>query len=773
MRVNYSSKILIALLFFVYVWGFSGVSAQELDSAQSIATHFHQMINGKSNHLKNYLILNRNEKSQNYVFNFEEGGYVMVSGESNEVIAFSDDSEYNLKEIESSKIIGGDYIDVNEFIQSVQLKSTVQTAIITNQIDPFLTDVWGGVNCKDDNGNSVYPTNYYTPSHCSPGCVAISMGQVLHYYEWPLKGVGNQIYGENYNGLYKRHQAFFDNTEYDWNNMLDEYMNKSSTELQQKAVGELIYHIGVSLQMDYEPTGSTSNIDKTPFVYENFFRFTSHYENIFWINFWTRLYDNIQQGRPVPIAVKASRTGDGHVFVANGYKEIDGKPYYHINWGWYNNNGINGWYNISSWTESSPGYNTITGAAFDVLPNPQITSIVDDGSGDSFVVNWKVSEKLRWQEFTLEQKVDEGNWQEIATGLTTKSYTVNNPTGELYQFRVKAMVDGNYYLDSWSEVELFAVQCEYNGYVNFGGSQYSYARQTPDYNLDFTNDYTFDCWIRVKPGNVDGNVILNQENVFTIELTDVTSTNFAVKFKSYSSGYELISDRNGSKISYDEWVHVAVSKVGNISRLFINGASKDDYSGLKLNLVSSNKALNIAEKWRGSYSSRIKADFDQLRISNTGRYSDNFNPDQSVEYELDENTVAYFTFQDIYKVRFKDEAHNLSVIVSNEPKYAEWAFEILDPLSSISKVELSHYLFSVYPNPVSTMYLSISYKGIKQNIGSIDFHLFDLAGRMIPVHVKSKSLNSWVLSLKDIEPGTYLLQMKGNDFSISKKIIVY
>jgi len=643
-----------------------------------------------------------------------------------------------------------------------------KTAVV---VDPLLTDVWGGVNCVDDNGNTIYPTNYYTPSHSSPGCVAISMAQILHYYEWPVKGVGSNVFTDNYNGSLKRHAAFFDNTTYNWSEMLDDYMYKPSTAIQQKAVGELMYHVGVSLQMNYEPTGSTSNIDNTPFLYHNFFRFSGHYEDASWSSFWDRLYENVQQGRPVPVAVDASRTGDGHVFVVDGYKEINSKPYYHVNWGWYNDNGINGWYNLQGWTTSSGGYNTITGAVFDVLPNPQITTINKIDGSNSFKVNWEVSEKLQWQEFTLEQKVDDGDWVEVASGISTKEYVVSNPTGQMYQFRVKARVDGSYYANSWSEIEKYTVVGGYNGYVSFGGSQYAYARQTPNYDLDFTNDYTLETWLRLKDYNVTGNTILDIEDVFGLEISDVNTSNFAVKFKGYASGSELVSNKNGNTILLNEWVHIAVSHSGNKTKLFINGVLMDVYEGTGFNFSSSTNALNIAEKYHSGYSSRIKADFDQLRISKGDRYSEGFTPDQDNHFTVDENTIAYFTFQDIHNVRFKDEAAKISVIVLNDTGYAEWNYDLNSGTLSVEDLNVIKNSISLYPNPVTNKNVNISFNQ-DINAEKIQFKMFDLAGREISIQHKLNALNFWNLDVNNTNSGLYVLQIILDNISISRKILI-
>lgn len=543
----------------------------------------------------------------------------------------------------------------------------------TDQIDPLLSDIWGGVNCLDTNGNSIYPGNYYTPNHASPGCVAISMSQILHFYEWPIVGMGNNVYSDEYDGTLVRHASFMDNIEYDWTNMLNEYHGNTSTEIQQQAIGELFYSADCALQMNFEPTGSTSNIDKTPFAYENHFRYTSHYEDISWSLFWDRLKENILAGFPVPVAVDASRTGDGHVFVVNGYKEENGKAYYHLNWGWYGAN--NGWYNIEDWTSESPGYNTITGAVFDVLPNPQITSIVNTGNGNNFTINWDVSAKINWNEFTLEQKVNHGTWEEVATGITAKNYTVINPTGDIYQFRVKSTIDGIYYDNSWSETEIFIANGGYDGYVSLGGSQYAYARQTPNNDLNFTGDYTFESWIRLKDGNTNGNVIFDQQTVFGLEINNVTASDYTLKFNSHATNSFLSSNVTGEKLKNNEWVHIAVTHSDNITKLFINGIIRDENTGTDFNLISSNNALNIGERYSGGYSGLIKADFDQIRFSTIARYTSNFTAFKQQIYYVDANTIAYFNFQNVHKVRLKDDAFNLSVIVQNEPNFMEWNFE--------------------------------------------------------------------------------------------------
>lgn len=742
---------------------------------KKISDSFYFDLKGIDGAISNYYELDSGAKTKNFVFNYQSGGYVLVSRTETDIkiLGFSETGEYRIEGSPLEDVLLNNYKKVEVYGEPSQFKSQKAKILSKTQgtINPILNDVWGGVNCFDDLGAVIYPSNYYTPSHCSPGCVAISLSQILYHYKWPKKGAGSNVYSENYNGSLKRHAAHFDNIEYDWANMLDEYRGKPSTDMQRKAVGELMYSAGVALQMNYEPSGSTSNINKTPFVYEIFFRFTSHYEDASWSSFWQRLYDNIQSGFPVPVAVDASRTGDGHVFIVNGYKEIGGQPYYHLNWGWYNDNSINGWYNIQAWTRASPGYNTITGASFDLLPNPQITSIVKIGSGNDFTVNWETSAVIISDEFTIEQKIDQGNWVVLATGVTANNYTINNPAGEVYQFRVKSKIDGSYYANSWSEVEVFAVDGGFDGYADFGGLQYAYARQTPDIDLDFSSDYTFETWIKLKDANSNGNVLIDQQNVFGLEISNVTASDYAITFKSHSSGATLTSDNSGGNILNNEWVHVAVTHAANTTRLFINGMLRHENTSSNFNFSSSNSTLNIAERYHGSYSGKIKANLDQLRISSSARYITNFTPVKATPFEVDVNTIAYFNFQNVHSVRLKDEAHNLSVIVKNDINNTEWNFEKTSNSLGNEDFELLKSTFKMFPNPSINNTTQISFDA-KQNLEGLQISLFDVTGRKTPVTIHKNTFNTWKLFFNKASSGVYILQVKGEGFIASKKIFI-
>ncbi len=755
------------LLLFLAIFSFQIIFAQEnLKALENYATNSFLEIFNTTKVPNNYIILNTEKTDKEYVFNFINGGYIIVSENppSFSVLAFSENNEFIVKN--NPFLQGKENKTLTISLNKLDENNKNNVKDSKDDIPPFMTDVWGGVNCQNASGSTVYPSNYYTPNHCSPGCVAIAPSQILHYYEWPIIGVGNNVFSDNYNGNLLRHKAFFDENNYDWANMLDEYMGVDSTTEEQQAIGELMYDMGVALAMNYEPYGSTNNLVNVPFVLENFFRFSGHYEEKSWSEFWSHLYESMQQQRPVPIAVENTNTGDGHVMVANGYKYLNDKNYYYINWGWWNSYGLNGYYNLEGWNSGTSGYNLVLGAIFDMFPEPQITSISPNGNADDFVIHWEVSDKLNWEEFTLQQKVDQGNWEDVATGINEQNYTITNPSGTVYQFRVKAKVDGNYYAASYSEVKIYAVEDWYNGYVSFEGSQYAYARQTPDYDLDFSGDYTFETWIRVQNDNQDYNVIIDQQNVFGFTIHEVSTNDYSVRFNSHTTNQTISSNQSGSKLQVGQWYHIAVSKTGNQTKLFVDGTERAVYSGSGLNLSTANGALNIGEKYHGSYSSWILADFDQMRISSIGRYSTSFTPTRDHQFTTDTETIAYFTFQDVHRVRFKDEAYNLSVIVKNQTDYITWNFEESTGSLPIEEQIAFNQFVHVYPNPAKE-FINIKIEKNKYfDYTDFSIYLYDLNGKRIKKTIKENSID-----ISNLNPGIYILKLISENLTATKKII--
>jgi hypothetical protein len=200
--------------------------------------------------------------------------------------------------------------------------------------------------------------------HALVGCVATAMGQVMRYYGEPIQGEGFfRYYDNSYGWLY----ANFGETIYQWSSMPYE-LDESSTPDEVNAVSTLLYHTGVSVEMEYganasnayyyQPNDKPSAVKalKTYFGYTNAvyaervsaLRDGSVRTNYGWEEWEEILKSSLDAGDP--ILYGGTGTG-GHAFVMDGYR-TDGT--YHINWGY---NGVaNGWYRLSSLGFNRNGY---------------------------------------------------------------------------------------------------------------------------------------------------------------------------------------------------------------------------------------------------------------------------------------------------------------------------------------------------------------------------------------------------------------------------------
>jgi len=201
--------------------------------------------------------------------------------------------------------------------------------------------------------------------HAYTGCIATAMAQIMKYWSYPSTGIGSHSYTWDGQIL----NADFGATTYDWNNMLDYYeyyyengtdpyaqwLPEPSTE-EIAAVATLMYHCGVSVEMEYggsstggsgAPTLYVADALKTYFNYKN----TAHYEqkssnstinytDAEWI---TMLKADLDANRPIQYGGLDPNGNGGHAFVCDGYNSDD---YFHFNWGWAGR--YNGYFSINN-----------------------------------------------------------------------------------------------------------------------------------------------------------------------------------------------------------------------------------------------------------------------------------------------------------------------------------------------------------------------------------------------------------------------------------------
>ena len=225
-------------------------------------------------------------------------------------------------------------------------------------VEPLLTEMWEQ-GCLY---NSLCPEMGKAPcGHAETGCVAVAMGQIMHYWRSPGTGWGSHSY---YN-LGVQLSADFGNTVYDWDHMPDS-LTEDSSEAEIEAVATLLYHCGISVDMSYTANGSGADSEIVPDALTNYFKYSrcihiekqKNYDNEEWM---ALLKSNLDLRHPVYY----SGGGDQgrHAFVCDGY---DNNDLLHFNWGWGR---ANGYFALGNLNPIGYSFNTSCFAIFDIVPN--------------------------------------------------------------------------------------------------------------------------------------------------------------------------------------------------------------------------------------------------------------------------------------------------------------------------------------------------------------------------------------------------------------------
>jgi Flp pilus assembly protein protease CpaA len=198
-------------------------------------------------------------------------------------------------------------------------------------VAPLLTTAWG----------TTYPYNSLCPAdpngyvgHVETGSPALAMGQIMRYWCYPFKGSGSHSYiPQNYPS--QPQSVDFGNTIYDWDNMPNS-LNSSSPAAQINAVATLLWHCGVSMNIDYSLMGCGAYPNDIVAAMRDYFNYSSdlHYDSQSdytdsqWIN---KLKTDLDNGRPVLYSGLDTDNYYVHAFVCDGYNSSN---QLHFNWGW-------------------------------------------------------------------------------------------------------------------------------------------------------------------------------------------------------------------------------------------------------------------------------------------------------------------------------------------------------------------------------------------------------------------------------------------------------
>ena len=266
-----------------------------------------------------------------YVFNIKGShGSILVSADNKakSILAYTREGRFDARDIPENLRFWLDmyaheiaYMQTTPEVTLVRRQDTNYTAI-----QPLLDSInWGQRQpfnrlCPLVNGESTLT-----------GCVATALSQIMYYYRHPERGRGSHSY------ISKTHkialEADFEDVVFDWDAMLADY-HAGYTDVQADAVAQLLYYIGVAVDMDYSTAYSAAySIDGVVALHDYFDYDKSvrvlHKDWLTETDMLRYMAEDLQAGHP--ILMRGSSETSGHAFLCDG---IDERGYLHINWGW-------------------------------------------------------------------------------------------------------------------------------------------------------------------------------------------------------------------------------------------------------------------------------------------------------------------------------------------------------------------------------------------------------------------------------------------------------
>ena len=460
-----------------------------------------------------------------YIFNSEQG-FVIVAGDdrARQILAWGDRSldlarmPENMKNWLSTYKRQMVFLEENPDLEVDVPSIGRRSASLT--VPPMLTALWDQIEPYWNH----CPVIGNTP--CLTGCPATSLSMVFYYWKYPVEStppVPAYNYGLSLPAL--------PSITFDWDNMLDEYVEGNYNEAQADAVAWLMRYIGQEEHMDYAVDGSGaqgSDIlravkffgydEEADLVMKSMADgFGNEMMQFYSDEDWAAMLQNeMFEGRPVVYCAfdyNDQRGWSGHAFNVDGYTAATDT--YHVNWGW---SGIgNGDFALNAFSYRDYTFNIeqqmiigihppITTPTINVTPRHiNMEAFVDQSSTASFIVKGKfltdgVSLTLDDADgaFSLDaagvalSDVDSGKvvnvtYAPLASGNHTATITLSSPDAE----DVTITLNGEAVLDVYRPVALPA-DSTYIGLTQF------LAEWTDETADKYVESYTLE--VNTKPG---------------------------------------------------------------------------------------------------------------------------------------------------------------------------------------------------------------------------------------------------------------------------------
>lgn len=356
-----------------------------------------------------------NETDVYHVLRLKSGGFIIIAAHMSvyPVLAFSFEGDFRkedmhpairwwlesyAKQIESNVLEGA--IINEKFIEEWNRLLTPNSAFIAKTNIKTTTPL---IKTKWNQG-------LYYNSHCPPdpagtdgrtvvGCVAVALGQIMNYFRHPETGIGSYSY---YHDVYGLQSVNFEEQYYNYDHMPIRPTDYNDD------LAKLLYHIGVSVDMNYGPNGSGMYNHKGAYTLYTYFKYNSDTQYLFRdslpedFDWHGTLIDHLDNKIPLYYAGWSDTLFImGHAFVLDAYSD---STHYHINWGW--GGSYDGFFYIENLKPGGSDFTLLHEVIVNAVPDTfsgncqglkELTTfegIIDDGSGP--INNYSSNLECEW-----------------------------------------------------------------------------------------------------------------------------------------------------------------------------------------------------------------------------------------------------------------------------------------------------------------------------------------------------------------------------------------
>lgn len=353
---------LLAILCCLFSIGFAG-NVVPVNDARTASVNFIKAVYPDldvtaSDFVLKYTELDENGDAVFYQFSIKGQGFILVSANDavDPILAYSVTNSFdkNLpvyavsayrEEIKAAKnTVNPTALKAWNKLVNSQSTREIIGQYISDEVEPFVTSMWNQGHyfnylcpAQEDASQHQYES-LDCDNHVPAGCVATAMSQVMFYYRYPEFGVG----GVGYQPIHYEYDNNGNPTDtfvYPWQiqnfNTLHEYdVMPNNVDNYTGEVAKLMWHTGMSVLMDYGPTGSgAQSADALTALKDNWgynrtaqFYTRTSYSNAKWADTLTKELRALR-----PIYYSGTDDDGGHAFVLDGFQivnDINSTPHY-------------------------------------------------------------------------------------------------------------------------------------------------------------------------------------------------------------------------------------------------------------------------------------------------------------------------------------------------------------------------------------------------------------------------------------------------------------